>query len=53
MTCYSIEPKDWIFLEDYGFLSFSKNIAKNMNKNLSDSIAKNFLIMKPIHHWSA
>ena len=50
MTCYSIEPKDLIFLKDYGFLSFSKNIGKNMNKNLSDNIAKSFLIMKTIHH---
>ena len=29
---YSIEPKDRIYLKGYGFLSF----AKNMDKNLSN-----------------
>ena len=30
MTCYSIEPEDWIFVKKYGFLSFAKNISKNI-----------------------
>ena len=35
---YSIEPKDQIFVKDYGFLSF----AKNMNKSIATTIGKNF-----------
>ena len=36
---YSIEPRDRIYVKGYGFLSF----AKNMGKNLSN-IDKKFLI---------
>ena len=35
MIRYSIEPKDRIFLKGYGFLSFAKNVSKNIGKNLS------------------
>ena len=27
---YSIEPRDRIYLKGYGFLSFAKNIGKNL-----------------------
>ena len=27
---YSIEPKDRIYVKEYGFLSFAKNIGKNL-----------------------
>ena len=28
---YSIEPKDRIYVKGYGFLSFSKNIGKDLS----------------------
>ena len=28
---YSIEPKERIYVKDYGFLSFAKNICKNLS----------------------
>ena len=41
---YSIEPKNRIYLKSYGFLSFAKNMGKNLNnkdsKNLLDSAKK-------------
>ena len=33
--CYSIEPKDRIYVKGYGFLLFSKNIDKNLNDKYS------------------
>ena len=36
---YSIEPRDRIYVEGYGFLSFSKN----MGKNLSNKYGQKFL----------
>ena len=36
MTCYSIQPRDQIFVKDYGFfLSFAKNMSKNESRNIS------------------
>ena len=37
---YSIEPRDGIHVKGYGFLSFAKNIGKN----LSDKYGQKFLI---------
>ena len=34
MTWYSIQPRDRIFVEGYGLLSFAKNMGKNISKNL-------------------
>ena len=36
---YSIEPRDRIYVKGYGFLSFAKNIGKNLSNEV-----KNFLI---------
>ena len=36
---YSIEPRDRIYVKEYGFLSF----AKNMGKNLSNKYSKKLL----------
>ena len=33
--CYSIEPTDQVFVKDYRFLSFTKNMGKNSDKNIS------------------
>ena len=32
MAFYSVEPKDWIFLKGYGFLSFARNVGKILVK---------------------
>ena len=41
---YSIEPRDRIYLKGYGFLSFAKNICKNLSnkygQRLRDSAKK-------------
>ena len=41
---YSIEPRDRIYVKGYGFLSFAKNIGKNLsnkcNQKLLDSAKK-------------
>ena len=39
MTCCSIKPKDQMFVKNYGFWSF----AKNMNKNIVENICKNLI----------
>ena len=36
MTGYSVQPRDRIFVKSYGFLSFAKNIGKNISKNISN-----------------
>ena len=41
MTGYSVLPRDGIFVKDYGFLFFTKNMGKDVTKN----IAKNLLII--------
>ena len=28
--CYSVQPRDRIFVKGYGFLSFAKNMGKNI-----------------------
>ena len=38
MMCYSVQPRDQIFLKGYGFLSFAKNMGGIIDKNIS----KNF-----------
>ena len=30
MSRHSVQPRDRIFVKDYGFLSFAKNMGKNM-----------------------
>ena len=35
---YSIEPKDRIYVKGYGFLSFAKNIGKNLNNKYSKKL---------------
>ena len=39
MTCYSIEPRDQIFVKSYGFLSFAKYMGKNIDKNISKNLS--------------
>ena len=35
MLRYSVQPRDRIFVKGYGFLSFAKNMVKNIGKNIS------------------
>ena len=35
---YSIEPRDRIYVKGYGFLSFAKNIAKNLSYKYSQKL---------------
>ena len=49
MTQHSLQPRDRIFIKEYGFLSFAinmgNNIVKKISKNLSGKYSQNFLIM--------
>ena len=38
MTQYSVQRREIIFVKGYGFLSFAKNIGKNIRKNLSEQL---------------
>ena len=39
MTRYSVQRRDRIFVKDYGFLSFAKNIGENIGKNISKNLS--------------
>ena len=39
MTCYSVQPRDEIFLKSYGFLSFAKNMGRNIAENISKNLS--------------
>ena len=51
MTCssnlathqYSVQPRDQVFVKDYGFLSFAKYMSKNIGKNLSGKYTQELL----------
>ena len=43
MLRQSIEPSDRIFVKRYGFLSFAKNICKNLSANLSGKYSQKLL----------
>ena len=38
MTQYSVQPRDWIFVKGYRFLSFAKPMGKNIGKNVIKSL---------------
>ena len=37
MTRYSVQPRDYlrIFVKNYGFLSFARNIGRDIGKNIN------------------
>ena len=39
VTCYLIQPRDQIFVKEYGFLYFAKNISKKVGKNISKNLS--------------
>ena len=43
MTRYSVQPRDRIFVKSYGFLSFAKNIDRNISKNLNSKYSQKLL----------
>ena len=38
MIWYSIEPRDRIYVKGYGFLSFAKNMGKNLSNKYSQKL---------------
>ena len=34
----SVQPRDWIFVKGYGFLSFANNMGKDIGKNISKNL---------------
>ena len=38
MTCYSVQPRDQIFLKGCPFLSFAKNTGKIIGKNIGKNL---------------
>ena len=36
--CYSIEPRERRYVKGYGFLSFAKNIGKNLSNNYGQKL---------------
>ena len=42
MMCDSVEPTDGTFVKSYGFLSFAKNMGKNISENLRNKYSQTF-----------
>ena len=40
--CYLVQPKDGIFVKGYRYLSFTKNLDKNICKNRSDNLSSKY-----------
>ena len=38
MTCYSVQPRERVFVKDYGFLSFVKNMCRNLSSVYSQKL---------------
>ena len=43
MTRCSVQPRDQIFLKGYGFLSFARDMGKNISKNLISKYTQKLL----------
>ena len=43
MTRYLAQAKDRVFVKGYGFLSFARNMGKNICKNLSSKYSQKIL----------
>ena len=42
MTRYSVQPRDWIFAKDYGFLFFARNMRRNVIKNICKNLSSKY-----------
>ena len=49
MMRYSVQPRDQIFVKSYGFVSFAKDMDKNISKNVSKDLSGNY-IQKRLDH---
>ena len=47
MTRYSVQPRDRIFVKAYEFLSFTKNVDKNISKNWNSKYMQKLPDLKP------
>ena len=45
MMRYSIEQRVQIFIKDYGFLSFAKNVRKNIDKKPANTVKSFWIIL--------
>ena len=36
--CYSVQPRDQIFVKGYGCFYFAKNMGKNIGKNITKKL---------------
>ena len=41
MTRYSVQPRDPMFVKGYGFLSFARNLEKNIGEIISKNLKSN------------
>ena len=39
MICYSVQPRDQIFVKGYEFWCFARNTSKNLGKNISKNLS--------------
>ena len=37
--CYSVQPRNRIFVKGYEFLSFAKNVGDNIGKSISKNLS--------------
>ena len=42
MLCYSIEPRDQIFVKGYDFLPLARNVGKKLVKNISKNLSQKY-----------
>ena len=42
MTCYSVLPRDRIFVKGYELSSFPKNMGRNIDKNISKNLGSKY-----------
>ena len=42
MACYSVQPRDQIFVKGHWFLYFAKNMGRNIDKNISKNLSSKY-----------
>ena len=42
MTCYSVQPRDQVFVNSCGFMSSARSMGKNVAKNISKNISSKY-----------
>ena len=47
--CYSVQPRDQIFVKIYGFLSFAEKMDKNIGKNIGKNLSGKYSQKLPDH----